>query len=112
VGSIAYQRRWCVHGTQDRYILLQELVESVSYAAYHKATQPVLSRRLSDQEKSSLLEFYTNVDAMLDAAPWGDDRVGIEELVEHEALQAIRRSANDCLRKIGFQYNDEELTED
>jgi hypothetical protein len=45
VGSIEYQRRWCVHGTADQYVLLNESLETTSYAAMHKATQLVLSKK-------------------------------------------------------------------
>ena len=40
VGSIDFQRRWCVHGTSAEYILLSELIETTIQAAKLKATQP------------------------------------------------------------------------
>ena len=113
VGSIDFQRRWCVHGTSSEYILLNELIETTIYAAKHKATHPVLSKNLSESEKAVLIDFHDRVDELFDEVPWSDPAVSIEEIVENsEAMKRIRQVANDCLRKLGVEYSVEELLAD
>jgi len=113
VGSIEFQRRWCVNGTSEEYIVLNELVETTIYAAKHKATHPVLSRNLSESEKATLLEFHDRVDELFDEVPWNDPTVSIKKIVENsEAMKKIRQVANDCLRKLGVEYSIQELLAD
>jgi hypothetical protein len=113
VGSIDFQRRWCVHGTSSEYVLLNELIETTIYAAKHKATHPILSKNLSESEKAILVEFHDRVDELFDEVPWNDPAVSIEELIESsEAMKKIRQAANDCLRKAGVEYSVEELLAD
>jgi hypothetical protein len=110
VGSIAYQRRWCVHSTPTEYVLLNELIETTIYAAKHKAMHPVLSKNLPVSEKGILIDFYDRVVELFDEVPWNDPAVSIEEIVESsEAMKRIRQVANDCLRKLGVEYSAAEL---
>ena len=110
VGSIEYQRHWCVHGTADQYLLLNELLETTSYAAMHKATHPALSKDLTEQERDALLRFHAQVDELAEQIPWQDANVSIEEIVEHsEAMREIRQAAVDCLRDIDVVVSREEI---
>jgi hypothetical protein len=113
IGSLNYQRRWCVHGTSSEYVLLNELIETTIYAAKHKATHPILSKNLSESEKAILIDFHDRVDELFEEVPWSDPSVSIEEIVENnEAMKRIRQVANDCLRKLGVEYSAEELLAD
>lgn len=102
IGSLDYQRKWCVHGTSSEYVLLSELIETTIYAVKHKATHPVLSKNLSESEKAILVDFHDSVDKFFDEVHWNDTSVSIEEIVDNsDAMKNIRQAANDCLRKLG-----------
>lgn len=113
VGSIDFQRRWCIHGTAAEFILLDELIETTISAAKHRATHPVLSKPLSAEDKTILVDFHDRVEELSDQIPWNDSSVSIQEIVENnEAMIRIRDVANDCLLKLGIEYSVKELLAD
>jgi hypothetical protein len=113
VGSIDFQRKWCVNGTAEEYVLLNELIETTIYSARHKATHPVLSKDFSESERAVLLDFHDRVDELFDDIPWNDPTASIEEIVENsEAMKKIRQAANDCLRQVQASFSVEELLAD
>lgn len=110
VGSIDFQRKWCVNGTAHKYVLLDELIETTIYFAKHRATHPVLFKAFSESERAILLDFHDKVDLLFDEIPWNDSTASIEEIVENsEAMKKIRQAANDCLRQLKANFSVEEL---
>jgi hypothetical protein len=114
LGSLAYQRRWCVNGTVETgWVDLYELVETTIHAAKHKATHPVLSTDLSVAQREALIRFHDRVDTLYGLIPWRDPSVSIADIVERNpAMQQIRDAANECLRELGVSFTEEELMED
>lgn len=111
VGSVDYQRKWCVQGTSLEYVLLDELIDTTIYAVKHRSTHPVLSKNLSAREKAILLDFHDTVDALFGEVPWRNSAVSIEEIVENNAaMKSIRQAANNCLRMLGAEFSAEELS--
>jgi hypothetical protein len=110
IGSIEYQRHWCVNGTAKEYILLDELIETSIYAAKHCAAHPILSKSLSTEEREALIRFHDRVQELYTEIPWRDPKVSITEIVEHNStMQQIRDAANECLRALGISYTTEQL---
>lgn len=110
VGSIEYHRKWCIQGTRDEYLLLDEHIDRTMFAVKEYADH---SNQITAQERYALLLFHDRVDELFDAIPWNDPDVSIEEIVErNEAMKQIRQAANDCLRKLGVEYSTEELLAD
>src|SRR5437867_806366 len=110
IGSLDYQRRWCVHGTAEEYVLLEELIEPTIYAAKQKASHPVLSKNLTEQERVALFVFYRRMAELLGQIPWNDTTVSVEDIVEpDDAMEQIRKTANKCLNELRVSFTSAEL---
>lgn len=114
IGSIAWQRRWCINGTvQGGYAELDEYIETTIYEAKRQATHSTTSSRYSERDRETLIGFHDRVDALYGVIPWRDPNVSIADIVErNDTMQQIRDAANECLRALGVSFTEEELLND
>jgi hypothetical protein len=113
VGSLPYQVRWVVNANADEYVLLDELIETTTYAAKHRATHPILSKNLSSMEREALIRFHERVMALYGEIPWNDPKVSIADIVEeNQAMGEIRAAAQECLHALGVRFATSDLMND
>jgi hypothetical protein len=110
IGSLDYQRWWSLNGTAEQYLLLDELIERTIHAARMRATDAILSKSLSAEQREALMQFHDRVNELYGSIPWRDPNVSMLEIVEGDpAMRQIRDAANACLRVLGVSYSTEEL---
>jgi hypothetical protein len=69
VGSLDFQERECVEATSERYVLLDELIETTISRAEHEATHAQLSQKWTRGERASLLAFAQHASELFDENP-------------------------------------------
>ena len=112
LASIAFQRRLCVGGTKDEYILLSEILESAANTVQTALASPVLSRELDGAQLQSLCEFLEVANSTAPKIPFDDGSVSVEDLIEtNPAWNMVRVSAQKCLDALGLRIKLEELLE-
>jgi hypothetical protein len=113
VGSLDFQVRECLGGTAERYVLLDELLETTITRSEHEATHPILSRKWSETERQALLTFSHRSSELFDLIPWRDAAVSLKDIIErNEAMAEIRNTANECLRQLGVSFTTNDLQGD
>jgi hypothetical protein len=112
VASLEYQVRECLGGTAERYVLLDELLETTIYAAEHDASHPVLSRKWTADQQQALLAFARTASTLFDQIGWQDPNVSLTQIIHSQSMQRIREAADECLRRVGVCFTLEELLGD
>jgi hypothetical protein len=99
MASLAYQRRYIVHGDVHSYRLPDELLDLLHNGLTQFRSRPEYHSAFSIPQFAALGQLLT----ILDEFPTYIDDVSNEELVErHPAWMAIRDQSVICLRLLGF----------
>jgi len=111
VGSIDWQRHWCVNGTAEGgYGELDEQIETTIHEAKRQATHLTTRDQYSEHEREALVRFHDRVEALYGLIAWRDPKVSIADIIErNETMQQIRDVAKECLRDLNVSFTDEEL---
>jgi len=113
ISSLDYQKRWILNGNKEEYVLLDELLDTTTYAAQHRATHPVLSQNLSIAERKALSQFCDRVNALSEQISWNDPNVSMSQIIEsNAAMRGIREAAALCLQAFGLSFTADELNSD
>ncbi|OAI56790.1 hypothetical protein AYO49_03615 [Verrucomicrobiaceae bacterium SCGC AG-212-N21] len=102
MASLAYQRRYIVHGDAHSYALADELLDTLHHTLAQFRAQPEFHALFSlpqfaalDQLRVLLDEFSTDIDSIPN-----------DELVErHAGWRAIREQSAICLALLGFDLD-------
>ncbi|MDB4977971.1 MAG: hypothetical protein JWM56_157 [Candidatus Peribacteria bacterium] len=98
LASIAYQRRYIIHGDIKGYIIPWELLEDAINALNITLSDKKYQQRYSSEELSCLASML----ATIKNCPYTQD-VPLEELVErHKGWAAVRSQAQECLQIMNF----------
>lgn len=113
IGSQAYQEHECVQGTSEKYVLLDELLETTLSSLEHEITNEVLATKWSQVERDALRDFVDRVNHLFDQIAWQDESLTLASIVhEDPSMQMIRDAANECLRQVRASFSVEELLAD
>jgi hypothetical protein len=110
LASIEFQRRLCVGGTKDEYILPSEILESTANTVQTTLTSPVLSKQFNAPQLAALREFLEVANAVAQAVAFDSESHSVEELVENNPdWRTLRTTAQKCLDVLGLKPSLDEL---
>lgn len=113
IGSQSFQNQACVQGTREKYVLLDELLETTLSSIEHEITSDVLARKWSHLERNALQDFVNRANELFDQIAWQDESLSLAGIVnEDPSMKMIRDAANECLRQVQVNFSMDELLAD
>lgn len=102
LASVEIQRRFVVHGTAERYLLLEDVINDAYHVLERIQRDPVCRDAFSAEEQQMLRALFETLDREAENVPL-DGSASNEEIVERNgAWRRIRDEATKTLEALGF----------
>jgi hypothetical protein len=105
VASLEYQVRWCLNGTAQDYVLLDELLGDTLGAAERRTP----SKSWDEDQRQALQTFVREASHYFTQIKWHDESVSPEQIIHSTAMKEIRKAAHACLLGLGVLASLDEL---
>lgn len=110
IGSLPFQEVACLRATSEKYILLDELIETTLHRAELETNNKILAKKWSQAEQQALRIFIDSVGKFFEKIDWRNQTVSLAHiLLEDPWMQMIREAANNCLNQLQIHFSLEEL---
>lgn len=108
--SERFQMDFCVHGTPEHYVALNELLDAtttrIEWLLQHPKARTIV---LTTSQRAALEAFEQSAQAVFTSIDWHDQTLSNEGIVRSPDLQQLRGLAQRCLQEFGFNPTYQEL---
>jgi hypothetical protein len=112
LASLEYQQAFCIHGTSEQYVLLDELIEATLTRVELETTHPQLSQKWNEQVLAALKSFSATVASAYHRMPSLSSVTSLETVLQSAEMEVIRLESRKLLDAVGIQYSFDELASD
>jgi hypothetical protein len=102
LASVDAQRRYIAHGSTQRYVLPEELLNDAFAVLEHTLRMPAQTAEISPAERGHLSDFMAILDAVAPHVPVDGSRSAATVIESDPSWLTIRAAAINLLSNLGF----------